>query len=346
MHPPLEDLPHGLTARRLEWVHLPPHVRRLVEQRCGTAVLEARSVTGGYTPGFASVLHGADGSRHYVKAASVTAQRSSALTYAAEAASLAALDAELLPAPRLSWSHGTEPGRRHRADDWVVVGFEAVAARAPRRPWHDDDLTTVLDALADLAVSPAAAGVDLTDVAEDLADWPGRWAEVPAARPDLDPGHVREAEALARDLPAAVAGGSLVHGDVTDDNLLLGDDGRVLLCGWAWPALGAPWLDSLWGLVGPCSDGVDVEAVLRRTPLLAAAPAEHVDTVLAATAAYFLASAGGRSPAWSPYLRLAQRRQGEACWAWLGERRGWWPAPAPRVGTSTRSEDLGGLVRR
>ena len=78
----------------------------------------------------------------------------------------------------------------------------------------------------------------------------------------------------------------------------------------------------------------------------AAAPAEHVDTVLAATAAYFLASAGGRSPAWSPYLRLAQRRQGEACWAWLGERRGWWPAPAPRVGTSTRSEDLGGLVRR
>ena len=297
-------------------------------------------MTGGYTPGFASVLHGADGSRHYVKAASVTAQRSSALTYAAEAASLAALDAGSLPAPRLSWSHGTEPGRRHRADDWVVVGLEAVAARAPARPWHDDDLAAVLATLADLAVSPAAAGVDLTDVAEDLADWPGRWAEVASTRPDLDPAHVREAEALARELPAAVAGGALVHGDVTDDNLLLADDGRVLLCGWAWPALGAPWLDSLWALVGPRSDGVDVEAVLRRTPLLATAPAERVDTVLAATAAYFLASA------WSPYLRLAQRRQGEACWAWLGQRRGWWPGPAPRVGTATGSEDLGGLVRR
>ncbi len=122
-----------------------------------------------------------------------------------------------------------------------------------------------------------------------------------------------------------------MHGDVTDDNVLIADDGRVLLCGWAWPALGAAWLDSLWALVGPCSDGVDVEAVLRRTPLLAAAPPAHVDTVLAATAAYFLASSGAKVPTWSPYLRTAQRRHGEACWAWLGRRRGW---------------DLGGLVRR
>ncbi|NYD59519.1 aminoglycoside phosphotransferase (APT) family kinase protein [Nocardioides marinisabuli] len=346
MDEPLDDLPHGLTARRLEWVHLPPHVRRLVEQRCGTAVVDARSCTGGFTPGFASVLRGADGSRHYVKAASVTAQRASALTYAAEAASLAALDAASLPAPRLLWSHGTEPGRRHRADDWVVVGIEHVAARAPYRPWRATDLAAVLGTLDRLAVSPAATGVDLTTVAEDLADWPARWADVAAARPDLDRAHVREATGLAAALPTAVAGHSLVHGDVTDDNVLMTEDGRVLLCGWAWPALGAPWLDSLWALVGPRSDGVDVEAVLRSTPLLAAAPAEHVDTVLAATAAYFLSSAQGRSPAWSPYLRLAQRRQGEACWAWLGERRGWWSGTTPRSGAGSRSEDLGGLVRR
>ncbi len=346
MDQPLDDLPHGLTARRLEWVHLPPHVRRLIEQRCGTAVVDARSCTGGFTPGFASVLRGADGSQHYVKAASVTAQRASALTYAAEAASLGALDPASLPAPRLLWSHGTEPGRRHRADDWVVVGLEHVAARTPGRPWRHDDLERLLASLAALADSPAATGVDLTTVAEDLADWPTRWTDVAAARPDLDPAHVREATALAGSLPAAVEGGALVHGDVTDDNVLLADDGRLLLCGWAWPALGAPWLDSLWALVGPCSDGVDVEAVLRATPLLAAAPAEHVDTVLAATAAYFLASAQGRSPAWSPYLRLAQRRQGEACWAWLGERRGWWSSATRRDGAGVTSEDLGGLVRR
>ncbi len=143
---PTVDLPHGRTAQRLEWVHLPPHVRRLVEQRCGTEVVEAQSCTGGFTPGFASVLRGADGSRHYVKAASVGAQRASALTYRGEAAALAALGATgaPLPAPRLLWSHGTEPrqGATGRPDDWVVAGHRArggprpaasVARRRPRR---------------------------------------------------------------------------------------------------------------------------------------------------------------------------------------------------------------------
>ncbi|ANH40224.1 hypothetical protein I601_3825 [Nocardioides dokdonensis FR1436] len=329
------DLPHGRTAQRLAWVHLPPHVRRLVEQRCGTEVVGAQSCTGGFTPGFASVLVGADGSRHYVKAASVGAQRASALTYRGEAAALSALGATgaPLPSPRLLWSHGTGPatGATGRPDDWVVLGIEHVAARAPRRPWPEDDLDAVLAVLAELAVSPAAVGVDLTTVAEDLADWPAQWDRVAALRPDLDPARVAEASALAAGLAEAVVGDALVHGDVTDDNVLIADDGRVLLCGWAWPALGAEWLDSLWALVGPGSDGVDVEAVLRRTPLLAAAPPDRVDTVLAATAGYFLASSCAKVPTWSPYLRAAQRRHGEACWAWLARRRGW---------------DLGGLVRR
>lgn len=332
---PASGFPHGRTAQRLEWVHLPPHVRRLVEQRCGTEVVEAHSCTGGFTPGFASVLVGADGSRHYVKAASVGAQRSSALTYRGEAAALSGLGASgrPLPSPRLLWSHGTGPatGGTGRPDDWVVLGIEHVPARAPRRPWPEGDLDAVLTVLADLAVSTAATGVDLTTVAEDLADWPAQWDRVPALRPDLDRAHVAEASALAAGLAEAVVGDALVHGDVTDDNVLVADDGRVLLCGWAWPAVGAPWLDSLWALVGPAGDGVDVEAVLRRTPLLAEAPPQHVDTVLAATAAYFLASSCAKVPTWSPYLRAAQRRHGEACWAWLGDRRGW---------------DLGGLVRR
>ena len=51
-------------------------------------------------------------------------------SYREEARKLAALPADV-PAPRLLW---------HLDDDWVVLGIEYVAARAPHRPWRADDL--------------------------------------------------------------------------------------------------------------------------------------------------------------------------------------------------------------
>src|SRR5690606_26619136 len=93
-------VPHGQTARRLTWELLPPLVRRLVEQRCGAPVVDVASQDAGYTPGFASVLTCADGSRHFVKAASRIAQRVFADSYLEEARKVALLPAGV-PAPRL-----------------------------------------------------------------------------------------------------------------------------------------------------------------------------------------------------------------------------------------------------
>jgi hypothetical protein len=45
--------------------------------------------------------------------------------------------------------------------------------------------------------------------------------------------------------------------------------------------------------------------------------------VLALLVGYFLKSADDPVPATSPYLREHQRWQGEVCWHWLCERRGW-----------------------
>jgi hypothetical protein len=69
------SIPHGRTAQRLEWAHLPPLVRGRIEEHCGSPVTSAASQGGGFTPGFASVLTCEDGSRHFVKAASNAAQR-------------------------------------------------------------------------------------------------------------------------------------------------------------------------------------------------------------------------------------------------------------------------------
>lgn len=311
-------IPHGRTARRLEWSHLPPHVRGLVEERCGSPVVEAVSQGAGFTPGFASVLVCADGTRHFVKAASTKAQRMFAEAYREESRKLVALPADA-PAARLLWVHD--------ADDWVVLGIEHVDARAPRRPWQQTDLDACLVLTERLAstLTPAPPGVADSTFVADFADWPAYWDRVRASSPDL-PGfaeHADEAADLAAAYAGVVAGDTVVHTDIRDDNLLLASDGRILLCDWNWPVRGAAWLDTLFLLIGPRGDGLDVEAVLATHPLTREVPRESVDTVLALVTGYFLMSAAQPVPSTSPHIRDAQRWQGEVCWRWLAERRDW-----------------------
>lgn len=308
------SVPHGRTARRLEWPHLPPHLRAAVEARCGSEVVDAESCTAGYTPGFASVLTCADGTRHFVKAASVKAQRPFAEAYRAEARKLAALPAAA-PAPRLRWTHDR--------DDWVALGIEHVEARHPARPWRAADLTALLGVLARTAetLTPAPAGLGLDDIRTELAEWPAAWDHTRAAWPGHP--HVEEAARLAARFPEVSAGDTVVHTDVRDDNVLLCTDGRVLLCDWNWPARGPAWLDSVWAMIGPRGDGLDVDAVLAAHPLTADVPAADVDTAIALILGYLFRAADALVPSTSPYLREAQRWQAEVCWEWLGERRGW-----------------------
>ena len=308
------SLPHGRTARRLEWAHLPPTVRAAIEERCGSTITSATSQTSGFTPGFASVLEAADGSRHFVKAASTRAQRPFADAYREEARKLGALPVEA-PAPPLLWTL--------EVDDWFAMSTDFVEARPPRRPWAAAELHACLDMLtaAVPVLTPPPPGLALPEAEEEFAGWPACWDHLRATRPDLP--HLEEAAALAGRFAAVMAGETLVHVDVRDDNLLLTTDGRVLLCDWNWPIVAAGWLDSLFLLIGPRGDGIDVEAVMAGHRLLSAVPDEEIDVVLALVTGYFLTSADAPVPPTSPFLREAQRWQGEVCWEWLCERRGW-----------------------
>lgn len=306
--PPLAD-----TALRLEWRFLPPHVRRLVESHCGSPVVDAVSQNRGFTPGFASVLTCEDGSRHFVKAASARAQAPFAAAYREEARKLVALP-EAAPAPRLLWLEDT---------DWVVLGLEHVEARHPERPWVRADLDRCLDALegASEALTPPPAELGLTTFADEFLPFMHLWVPLQAERPDLR--HAAEAAALAARFREVTAGDTLVHGDLRDDNVLLEPAGRALFCDWNWPVVGADWLDSLLLLIGPRGDGIDVGEVMRQRSLLRDVPDEAVDIVLALVTGYFLKSAADPVPTTSPYLREHQLWQGEVCWEWLSERRGW-----------------------
>lgn len=305
----LPKIPHGRTARRLDWEHLPPVVRREVERQLGAAVVAAESQRSGFTPGMASVLTCADGSRHFVKAASSKAQRIFATAYREEARKLRLL-AGWIPAPRLRWSQ--------ECYDWVVLGYEYVEARAPHRPWTDPDLDAVADLLVETATAlTPAPGSGWASFADDQADFPAYWEHL-----DHLP-HAAEAAALAAGFAEHTAGDTLVHLDIRDDNVLIRPDGSVLVCDWNWPVAGAPWLDSLILLIGPRGDGLDVDARLASHPLLGEVEPEAIDSVLALLAGYFLKCAGDPVPNFSPHIRDAQRWQGEVCLSWLSERRGW-----------------------
>lgn len=311
-------VPHGRTARRLEWRFLPARVRALVERRCGSPVVEARSQGSGYTPGFASVLVCADGAQHFVKAASVVAQAPFAESYRAEARRLGALPAAV-PAPALRWLHEDE--------EWVVLGIEHVEARAPRRPWDPDELAECVAALEQTAevLTPAPGGMGLRSLATDLAGLPGYW-EVPrvatVAFPLLAERHA-QAGRLAAGFAEATRGSTVVHTDVRDDNLLLTVDGRTLVCDWNWPAVGAAWVDTVLLMIGPRGDGLDVEEVLAGARLTRDVRPGDVDALLALVTGYFLHSATMPVPTTSPHVREVQRWQAEVCWTWLCERRGW-----------------------
>lgn len=307
-------IPRGRTARRLQWAHLPPTVRALVEERCGSPVVEAASQDSGFTPGFASVLTCADGTKHFVKAASVRAQKLFADSYREEARKLGGLP-EDTPAPRLRWLHDDE--------EWVVLGFEHVEARAPRRPWRRDDLDASVAMLARVAevLTPAPVELGLLPFASEFASFPTHWDAVRSAHPNVE--HGADAAALAARFAEVTGGETVVHTDVRDDNILITPAGETLLCDWNWPVVGAAWLDTAILMVGPRGDGLDVDAVLAEAELTRDVPDEHIDIAIALVTGFFLKCADEPAPPTSPYLRTAQRWQGEVCWEWLCERRGW-----------------------
>lgn len=304
------NIPHGQTARRLDWAHLPPFLRSAIEKRLGSPVVETEPQAAGYTPGFASVLTCQDGSKHFVKAASAKAQRASATALREEAAKMKKL-AGWVPAPKLKWSDDGE---------WVVLAFEHVKSRLPARPWTTEDLEVVSRALVETAEAlTPAPGMGWPTFVEEHASYPALWDRVlPLGYP-----HADRAADLAPGFAEHTAGETLVHLDVRDDTLRIRPDGGVQLVEWTWPVLGADWIDSLLLLVGPRGDGLDADSSLADHPLLSKAAPEAIDSVLALFAGYFLAAAEQPVKTTSPHLRRMQRWQGEVCLDWLSERQGW-----------------------
>lgn len=304
-------IPHGRTARRLEWPLLPPYLREVIAQRLGSPVVAADSAGAGFTPGFASVLTCEDGSRHLVKAASRKAQAPFADAHRAEVRNLRGLPAGL-PLPRLRWTF--------EDDLWVVLALEHLPGGNPGRPWARPDLDLTLDALEELADALTPPPLPLPALADELAGSLACWARL-ARRPGDHP-HLEEARVLAEGFAEVTAGDTVVHTDVRDDTVVLAH-GRAHLGDWSWAARGAAWVDTVALLVAAHGDGHDADAILRRRRLTRDVDPAHVDALVALLAGFFLEQAGRPVPNSSPYLRAHQQWYADATWSWLSARRGW-----------------------
>ena len=331
--------PHGKTARRLEWAFLPATPAGL-RSSAGAAPRSCTAIsqTSGFTPGFASVLVCEDGSRHFVKAASVKAQRVFADSYREEARKLAAL-----PAARPGAAPAVAPrrrlgGARHR----VRRRPRAAPAVAGRRPRRAPRLTGAGGRRAHPApgrARPRHRRGRLRPAARRLAGASAR------RRTDLDAGHLAEAEALARRYAEVVGGDTLVHTDIRSDNVLIDPDGRALICDWNWPVRGAAWFDSFAALIGPRGEGIDVDRVIAARRLLRDVDPESFDINLALYVGYFFTQCELPVPPTSPHLRDHQRWQGEVCWDWLSRATGL-VVTAPRaVGVRLPYADVPAAVR-
>jgi hypothetical protein len=303
-------VPHGRTALRLEWKFLPREVRALVEDELGSPVVRAESRTSGFTPGFASILTGADGAQVFVKAASKVAQAEIAASYAEEIGKLVLLG-DSIPSPELQWYSKDEA--------WVLLGFEAITAHPPRRPWRLGELDRALDLAEAIAASTASVptGLDLQPLIADLPELVTGWDNVDESWP-----HHREAAGLAASL-ADLPADRFVHADLRDDNILLATDGRTLACDWNWPARGAVWQDTVDLLISAHGDGLDVDPILAARELTSDVEPEHVDAWLAGVCGFMLSASQRPVPPTSPHLRTHNRWTAEAAWSWLARRRGW-----------------------
>lgn len=172
------------------------------------------------------------------------------------------------------------------ADDWDILGFEAIDGHHADYSPGSPDLPKVTDALRDLASLPCP-DIELRRAEQRLAayiDHPG----------DAD----------------AFRGDALLHTDWNNHNVLVAGDGAHLV-DWAWATRGAPWLDPaywiIW-LVGAGHTPAEAERLVARLPTWASAPPRAVDAFAHANARLWTEVAGADPDDWTGQLLAAALR--------------------------------------
>jgi hypothetical protein len=268
---------------RLPFDSVPGPVRTWVEATLGSPVVTADEQVGGMSPGCATRLTCADGTRAFVKAVGAELNPDTPTLFRREIGVLQHLGGNALWARLLaSYDDGA----------WVALLIEDVEGRHP--DFADDaELASVLDATDRLSTvlqeRAVPAALDLVDVPSVFGKWAATLdslADAPAAAPlpdwvRVDPGGWA---AVLRDHAARPAD-HVVHWDIRIDNLLRRTGGEVVFFDWGMAARGPAWVDPLLARMERVDDAW-FDTSIAASPALAAAGDEAVTAFLAGFGAH------------------------------------------------------------
>ncbi|MFT4217655.1 MAG: phosphotransferase [Micropruina sp.] len=305
---------------RLAFAELPDHVRDWAEGVLGAPVVRTRPASGGYSPGVAEGLSAADGSAIFLKAVHPSRNPESPALLRAEARTLRGMPSGL-PIARLIDALDEGP------DGWVALALENVSGRQAPLPWSNATIQAALVSLGELrdALTPAPAA-EWEDAVDVLRGMFGRWQALADAA-DLDPWLAERHAALVAASEAALtemAGDTLIHLDLRADNLMLRDDGRLIVVDWAWAARGPAWLDPVLlaiEFISSAEPGVDADAWIARIAAdhgIGTTPIVHA---LVGILGFFEHAGRRPDPPGLPTVREFQRFQAAALRGWLRTSR-------------------------
>jgi len=301
---------------RLEWEDVDPGVRSAIAGALGSEVVEARNQPGGFSPGLAARCHLADGRGVFVKAVSAAQNVQACRIHRREAEVAAQLPGHL-PAPRLLHVH----------DDghWVALAFEEVDGRPPQEPWLLEELDLVVPALQRFAGAATPTPVpSLQPIARRYGAVFDGWRRLAGGDGDASsygPDVVAALDRLAaleQPWADAAAGDALLHTDLRADNLLLTEQGEVVLVDWPWACTGAAFVDLVLLLpsVG-LGGGPQPSSVVARYGLFADVDDDALGSVVAALAGFFVRQSLEPDPPGLPAVRAFQQAQAEVALDWV-----------------------------
>lgn len=228
---------------RLRYDAVPAGVRAWVEETLGSPVVSTAEQVGGMSPGCATRVTCADGTRAFVKAVGVELNPDTPGLFRREVGVLEHLGAHELWARLLaSYDDGA----------WVALLIEDVEGRHPDFT-HATELEAVLagtDRLSEiLRERDVPSSMDLVDVAFVLRRWAeslSTLAEAPSAAPvpdwlRADPYGWADVLREHADRPMP----HVAHWDIRVDNLLRRPDGEIVFLDWGAAARGPAWADPI-----------------------------------------------------------------------------------------------------
>jgi hypothetical protein len=214
--------------------------------------------------------------------------------------------------------------------DWVALAFEAVDGRPPAHPWDEHELRAAvqaLDALHDSLTPNPVEGVE--PAATRLAGLLGGWAALaslhrpPTGLDEWSGHHLDGLATLESGWRGAVAGTTLLHGDVRADNLLVTDDG-VVFVDWPQACVGLPAFDYVaWAPSVQLEGGPTPEDLLALSTAPWGADRDALAVLVAAVTGFFVERSLQPPPPGLPTLRAFQAAQGAVALDWLRRLTGW-----------------------